>query len=279
MIEHLACKVFEDGLGFHVEVAEHGGAFPTAKELDVVAVDASAEQSHCATGAGGASGEVGRVDAGRVLEGASGESNLACDVDSADVEGVVGVVAAGGEADAGVDQAVAAMKPFDMGGDKARESSDGAAEGVAAAALGDNFSPALILLGGEMEPCTGGIGDVVDGGVVEDKFAGSDAEVDVAEGEGLGVGSTALGRSEQEEKGNADLVGKGFGLEQHGQGSAVRALEEERDWGDGQRFDSSGGSVGFFPSCEEATESEVDFAVAVGAAGVLGPQNGERLAH
>ena len=89
MIEHLACKVFEDRLGFHVEAAEHGGAFPTAKELDVVAVDASAEESHCATGAGGASGEVGRVDAGRVLEGASGKSNLACDVNSADGEGVV----------------------------------------------------------------------------------------------------------------------------------------------------------------------------------------------
>ena len=49
----------------------------------------------------------------RLLEGAGGESNLACNVDSADIEGVVGVVVVGGEADAGVDRAVAAMKPLD----------------------------------------------------------------------------------------------------------------------------------------------------------------------
>ena len=130
-----------------------------------------------------------------------------------------------------------------------------------------------------METHAGGVGDFADGGVFEVEFARSDAEVDVAEGEGLGGGATILGRAEQEEKGDADRVGKGFGLERHGWGGAVRVLEEERDQGDGQRFDSSGGSVGFFPGCEEATESEVDFAVAVGVAGVLGPQNGERLAH
>lgn len=228
MVEHLAGKLFEDRLSFHVEVAEHGGGFPTTKELDVVAVDPTAKQGHGAPGAGRASGEVGWVNAGCVLEGASGKSNLTCDVGGADCEGSVGGVVVCGETDGGVKRTVALTKPFDVGDDEASERFYWAAQAVTTAALGDDFATTLVLLRGEMETCAGGVGDVADGGVFEVKFARADVEVDVAEGEGLGGGATVFGRAEQEEEGDADCVGKGYGLEQHGQGGSVCVPEEER---------------------------------------------------
>ena len=91
-----------------------------------------------------------------------------------------------------------------MGNEEASEGFDGAAEGVTAASLGDNFAATLVFLGGKVELRTGGLCDVVDGGLFDGKLAGANVEVDVAKGEGLGVGSTVLGRAEQEEEGDAD---------------------------------------------------------------------------
>ena len=57
------------------------------------------------------------------------------------------------------------------------------------------------------------------------------------------------------------------------------AIEEELDQGDGQGFDSFGRRVGFAPGLVKAAESEVDFVVPRGVAGILGPHPCESLAH
>ena len=67
-------------------------------------------------------------------------------------------------------------------------------------------------------------------------------------------------------------VGKGASFEQHQQGSAVGIVEEAGDQGGGQGFDPSGWCIDFCPCFEKSAQAQVDFSVAVGVAGVFGPQ-------
>ena len=92
MVEHLACKLFKDGLCFHVEVPKHGGAFPATKEANVVAVDAAAKQGHGASGLSRASRQVCGVNTGVMTEGAGGMSCLAGDVGGTEGELMASVI-------------------------------------------------------------------------------------------------------------------------------------------------------------------------------------------
>ena len=86
-VEHLVGKLIEDWLSFHVQMLEHGGAFPATKELDVVAVDTTAEQGHSAPGSGGASRQVVRANASFVKEGMGCKPCLAGNIRRTDSEG------------------------------------------------------------------------------------------------------------------------------------------------------------------------------------------------